>query len=75
MRQINRKSNLIVYVWGIHINERFPRHSDEMRYICHRAKEKMGISDFKRKESNPPEDERNKCLVNKCLLGPTETMG
>lgn len=75
MRQINKIKLNCVCMWNPHKHERFPRHSDKMRYICHRAMEKMGISDFKRKESNPQEDERNKCLVNKCLQGHTETMG
>ena len=41
-----------------------------------RAKEKStGVWDFKGNEDNSQEDEKSKCLVNKCFLGHPKTMG
>jgi len=49
----------------------------KMRYIFHSELRRtwVGVWDFKGKECNSQEDERVKCLVNKCLLGHSETMG
>lgn len=45
-------------------------------YMPSRAKEKgIGVLDFKGEKDNSQGDEKIECLVKKCLLGHTETMG